>query len=77
MHISSIQRTSRNRFLAFRFSVLLLAAMLVTALPAHAASKEMIELQTQVQQLLDMVQRLQSTVDSRLCSIWWSKAPTA
>jgi len=33
--------------------------------PAHAASKEIIELQTQVQQLLDMVQRLQSTVDNR------------
>ena len=39
--------------------------MLMTALPAHAASKEIIELQTQVQQLLDMMQRLQSTVDSR------------
>jgi len=36
-----------------------------SSLPAHAASKEIIELQTQVQQLLDMVQRLQSTVDSR------------
>jgi tol-pal system protein YbgF len=57
--------TSRYRFLAFRFSVLLLAAMLMTAPPAHAASKEIIELQTQVQQLLDMMQRLQSTVDSR------------
>jgi tol-pal system protein YbgF len=34
-------------------------------LPAHAASKEIVELQTQVQQLLDMVQRLQSTLDSR------------
>jgi TolA-binding protein len=33
--------------------------------PAHAASKEIIELQTQVQQLLDMVQRLQSTLDTR------------
>lgn len=32
---------------------------------AHAASKEIIALQTQVQQLMDMVQRLQSTVDSR------------
>ena len=32
---------------------------------AHAVSKEMVELQTQVQQLLDMVQRLQSTMDSR------------
>jgi TolA-binding protein len=35
------------------------------AVPAHAASKEIVELQTQVQQLLDMVQRLQSTMDSR------------
>jgi len=34
--------------------------------PARATSKEMIELQTQVQQLLDMVQRLQSTLDTRL-----------
>ena len=35
------------------------------AVPAHAVSKEMVELQTQVQQLLDMVQRLQSTLDSQ------------
>ena len=35
------------------------------ATPAHATSKEIIELQTQVQQLLDMVQRLQSTLDTR------------
>jgi TolA-binding protein len=40
------------------------AAVLCSA-PAHAASKEIIELQTQVQQLLDMMQRLQSTVDAR------------
>jgi TolA-binding protein len=33
--------------------------------PAHAVSKEIVALQTQVQQLLDMVQRLQSTVDTR------------
>jgi tol-pal system protein YbgF len=47
---------------------LLAAASLVVLmlpLPAHAASKEIIELQTQVQQLLDMVQRLQSTLDTR------------
>src|ERR1035438_8667445 len=47
---------------------LLVAASLVVLalpLPAHAASKEIIELQTQVQQLLDMVQRLQSTLDTR------------
>ncbi|MGA9672904.1 MAG: tetratricopeptide repeat protein [Terracidiphilus sp.] len=44
----------------------LLAAVLVSIpMPAHAASKEMIALQTQVQQLLDMVQRLQSTMDTR------------
>jgi tol-pal system protein YbgF len=39
--------------------------MALCSLPAHAASKEIVELQTQVQQLLDMVQRLQSTVDTR------------
>ena len=49
----------------FRFPALLLAATLLCSLPAHAASKEIIELQTQVQQLMDMMQRLQSTVDSR------------
>lgn len=66
MPTSPIQRLMRNRFPARRFSAVLLAAMLITTtLPAHAASKEMIELQTQVQQLLDMMQRLQSTVDSR------------
>ena len=32
---------------------------------AHAASKEIVELQTQVQQLMDAVQRLQSTVDAK------------
>ena len=41
------------------------AAALLAPMPAHAASKEIIELQTQVQQLVDMVQRLQSTLDSR------------
>jgi TolA-binding protein len=54
-------RGFRNRVLA----VFLAAAVLVAAgAPAHAASKEIIQLQTQVQQLLDMVQRLQSTLDS-------------
>lgn len=48
-----------------RLPLLMLALVLSASLPAHAASKEIIELQTQVQQLLDMVQRLQSTVDSR------------
>jgi TolA-binding protein len=36
------------------------------AMPAHAVSKETVELQTQVQQLLDAVQRLQSTLDTHM-----------
>ncbi len=44
---------------------ILLFLCLISARPAHAASKEIIELQTQVSQLLDMVQRLQSTVDAK------------
>ncbi|HEY1160961.1 MAG TPA: tetratricopeptide repeat protein [Terracidiphilus sp.] len=57
-----ITQKLRNRFL----TVAVLAVVLVSVpIPAHATSKEMIELQTQVQQLLDMVQRLQSTLDGR------------
>lgn len=41
------------------------AILLLTPVRAHAASKEIVELQTQVQQLMDMVQRLQSTLDTR------------
>jgi TolA-binding protein len=55
----------RQTGLRLRVLAFVIAAMLLTSLPARAASKEMIELQTQVQQLLDMVQHLQSTVDSR------------
>jgi TolA-binding protein len=58
-----INSPHRNRILAALF----LSFLLVSApRPAHAASKEIIELQTQVQQLLDQVQRLQSTMDARL-----------
>jgi len=55
------------RILRHRILTLALAATLINFAPvrAHAASKEIIELQTQVQQLLDMVQRLQSTLDTR------------
>jgi tol-pal system protein YbgF len=55
-------RAIRNRLLTAALFAVVLASM---PMPAHAASKEIIELQTQVQQLLDMVQRLQSTLDSR------------
>jgi tol-pal system protein YbgF len=46
----------------------MLFAMVLGLAPiqARATSKEIIELQTQVQQLLDMVQRIQSTLDTRL-----------
>jgi len=50
----------RNRLLAAATAALLFTA---SAAPAHAASKEIIELQTQVQQLLDQLQRLQTTLD--------------
>jgi tol-pal system protein YbgF len=53
-----------NRIYSRIISAALLAAALCST-PARAASKEIIELQTQVQQLLDMMQRLQSTVDAR------------
>jgi tol-pal system protein YbgF len=52
--------------LPFRLIAAAILAAALCSLPAHAASKEIIELQTQVQQLLDMVQRLQSTLDTRL-----------
>jgi len=46
-------------------AAVLVAGLALAPLRAHAASKEMIALQTQVQQLLDMVQRMQSTVDTK------------
>ncbi|MGA2048211.1 MAG: tetratricopeptide repeat protein [Terracidiphilus sp.] len=52
-----------NRLFAAAVLAVLLASVPV---PARATSKEIIELQTQVQQLLDMVQRLQSTFDTRM-----------
>ncbi len=52
----------RNRLVA----VGLFAALVAYApAPAHAANKDIVELQTQVQQLMDAVQRLQSTVDAK------------
>jgi tol-pal system protein YbgF len=57
-----IARTVRNRLLA---TALFAMALGSAPVQAHATSKEIIELQTQVQQLLDMVQRLQSTLDAR------------
>jgi TolA-binding protein len=54
--------TLRHRSVA---AVVLAAVLALSPVRAHATSKEMIALQTQVQQLLDMMQRLQSTLDTR------------
>lgn len=48
------------------FAAFLVAALLaITPATGRAESKEMIELKQQVSQLIDMVQRLQSTLDTR------------
>src|ERR1700692_1185335 len=52
----------RNRLAA---AATLAAVLTFAPVRAHAASKEIIALQTQVQQLLDMVQRMQSTMDTK------------
>jgi len=56
------KQTFRNRLFTAAALAIVLSAL---SMRAHAASKEMIQLQTQVQQLLDMVQRLQTTMDTR------------
>lgn len=56
-------RTLRNRLLAVILAVTLAG---VAPARAHATSKDIALLQEQVNQLMDMVQRLQSTVDTKL-----------
>jgi tol-pal system protein YbgF len=60
MHISGVVR---NRLLA---AAILSFVFLPSTPRARAVSKEIVELQTQVQQLLDQVQRLQSTLDTKM-----------
>jgi len=48
------------------FLTAIILAPLALPIPAHAASKEIIELQTQVQQLLDQLQSLHSSIDKEL-----------
>ena len=52
----------RNRLLVL---MVLSAVVAYTPAKARAANKDIVELQTQVQQLMDAVQRLQSTVDAK------------
>ena len=47
-------------------STLFLFVLLCAAPPAHAVSKEMVQLQTQVQQLQDALQHLQETQDQQM-----------
>jgi TolA-binding protein len=54
----------RSRSLCITLALLLLITL--APIPAHAASKEMIQLQTQVQQLQDAVARLQQSNDERM-----------
>ncbi len=61
---TKIVRTSMARTSRLRMAIVGTLLMTLPAVPAHAASKEIIQIQTQVQQLVEMVQRLQSTVDS-------------
>ncbi len=55
-------RTMRKHFAA---AAVLAVALACAPPPAHAVSKEIVQLQTQVQQLLNMVQALQSSFDTR------------
>jgi TolA-binding protein len=54
---------SRTRLISFSLAAILLLGL--GAPPAHAVSKDMVQLQTQVQQLQDAIARLQQTSDER------------
>jgi chromosome segregation ATPase len=51
---------------SLRFAALALVFLTLAAPRAHAVSKEMIELQTQIRQLQDAVARLQQSNDERM-----------
>jgi tol-pal system protein YbgF len=55
-------RSTRKQF---ALAAIVAAALACAPRPAHAVAKEIIQLQTQVQQLTQMVQMLQSSFDSR------------
>lgn len=57
------------RQLLLRASLILSLAMIVPVPSAHAASKEIVELQTQVQQMQDLLQQLKQSNDERLGAI--------
>ena len=53
------------RKIVVSLSTLFAFVLLCSAPPAHAVSKEMVQLQTQVQQLQDALQHLQETQDQQ------------
>jgi TolA-binding protein len=57
-----LDRPYFHRFIAASTVALL---MCLAPARAHAVSKETVQMQTQIQQLLDMVQRLQTTLDTK------------
>jgi len=59
-------RTSRTIHKGILAAAVLGLVIFPSAPRAHAVSKEIVELQTQMQQLLDQVQRLQSTLDTKM-----------
>ena len=48
------------------FWVCLIVALLLTSLPAFGVSKEIIQLQTQVQTLQEQVSRMQQSIDMNM-----------
>jgi tol-pal system protein YbgF len=62
-----MQRRPHSFLMRYRFPSLILAAMLLPTLPVNAQSTKdkVTDLQDQVKLLIDMVQRLQSTADSK------------
>ncbi|HEX4286911.1 MAG TPA: tetratricopeptide repeat protein [Terracidiphilus sp.] len=58
-------QSGRSRFNRFIAPAALALFLSLAPVRAHAVSKETIQMQTQIQQLLDMVQRLQTTLDTK------------
>jgi TolA-binding protein len=66
MYEEPLMSRSPLRTLPFRFAAVTLLFSVFAVRPAHAVSKEMIQLQTQIQQLQDAVARLQQSNDERM-----------
>ena len=65
--------------LNIRFFVLFLAVAMVGSSPAWAVSREIVELQTQVQNLQTQLTQIQQSLDERMGVFrhLWTRTPTA